>query len=53
MFALQEQRVRSIADQVAAHGGEFAPEVQDLLMQGGVRVAAEQAAGSEFHDFSP
>ena len=40
----QEQRVRGLADQVAASGAPFAPEVEALLLQGGVRVAAEQAA---------
>jgi hypothetical protein len=29
---------------VAASGAPFAPEVEALLLQGGVRVAAEQAA---------
>ena len=40
----QEQRVRSLADAVAASGEPFATEVQELLLQGGVRVAAEKAA---------
>ena len=42
----QEQRVRSLADAVAASGQPFAPEVEALLLEGGVRVAAEKVANA-------
>ena len=35
----QENHIRGLADEVAASGQKFAPEVQALLLQGGVRVA--------------
>jgi len=45
VFALsyleQEQRVQALADEVASSGYSFAPQVEALLLQAGVRVAAE------------
>ena len=40
----QEQHVRGLAGAVAKSGQPFAPEVEALLLRGGVRVAAEMAA---------
>lgn len=40
----QEQHVRGLAGAVAKSGQPFAPEVEALLLRGGVRVAAEVAA---------
>ena len=40
----EEQRVISLADEVASSGHDFAREVELLLLRGGVRVAAEKAA---------
>jgi len=42
----QEQHVHTLAEAVAASGQAFAPEVEELLLKGGVRVAAEKAANS-------
>jgi len=42
----QEQRVLSLADEVASSGYPFAAEVEKLLLKGGVRVAAEKAAAA-------
>jgi len=46
LFALsyleQEQRVLELAAEVASSGHEFAPKVEALLLQAGVRVAAEE-----------
>ena len=46
MFALsyleQEQRVEALAAEVAASGHPFADNVEALLLQSGVRVAAEE-----------
>lgn len=38
----EEQHVKDLADAVAASGHDFAPEVESLLLKGGVRVAAAQ-----------
>ncbi|KOO34829.1 glu leu phe val dehydrogenase [Chrysochromulina tobinii] len=43
-YLQQEQRVRALAAEVAKSGHDFAPEVSRLLLQGGVRAAAEEAA---------
>ena len=43
-YQQQEQRVRALAAEVAKSGHDFAPEVSRLLLQGGVRAAAEEAA---------
>ena len=40
----EEQRVAKLADAGAASGHSYAPEVEALLLQGGVRVAAEATA---------
>jgi len=42
----QEQRVCALADAVGQSGEAFAPQVKSLLLKGGVRAAAEMAAGS-------
>ena len=46
MFALsyleQEQRIQALAAEVASSGHAFAPKVEALLLQSGVRVAAEE-----------
>jgi len=48
IFALsyleEEQTVKSLADTVAASGLDYAPEVEALLLKGGVRVAAAERA---------
>jgi len=43
-YLQQEQRVRSLAAQVAASGLSFAADVEALLLRGGVRAATEAAA---------
>ena len=43
-YLQQEQRVRSLAKEVRQSGMAFGEEVEDLLIRGGVRAAAEQAA---------
>jgi len=42
----EEQKVCALAEAVAASGQPYAPEVRELLLQGGVRVAAEKAAAA-------
>ena len=54
VFALaylqEEQRVGRLAAQVAGSGHAFSSEVEALLLQGGVRVAAERAANARGYD---
>jgi glutamate dehydrogenase len=43
-YLQQEQRVRQLAKDVASSGMDFSSEVEALLLKGGVRIAAEEAA---------
>ena len=42
-YLQQEEVVRNLVRQVAEGGAAYAPEVERLLLQGGVRTAAEQS----------
>ena len=42
-YLQQEEVVRSLAKQVKQHGAPYASQVEELLLRGGVRAAAEQA----------
>ena len=42
----EEQHVQRLAAEVAGSGHLYAPEVEKLLLKGGVRVAAEKAANA-------
>jgi len=43
-YLQQEPRVRQLAEQVAASGLDFAIDVRELLLRGGVRAATEATA---------
>jgi len=43
-YLQQEQRVRALAKEVRSSGFDFGPEVEHLLLRGGVRAAAEEVA---------